>query len=135
MRRETDLIALVKRLSENSPFDDIRKAASGIMYTLNEFPKKVSEAKAKTNVVKSSGSTKNHVMISYNWKSRDICIQIKERLKNRGLKVWIDIEQIQGSAVQSMAEAVENASVFLMCMTENYYQSPNCRLGKSLILY
>ena len=27
-----------------------------------------------------------------------------------------------------MAEAVENASVFLMCVSEKYYQSPNCRL-------
>ncbi len=27
-----------------------------------------------------------------------------------------------------MAEAVENASVFLMCVSEKYYLSPNCRL-------
>jgi len=27
-----------------------------------------------------------------------------------------------------MAEAVENSSVFLMCVSEKYYQSPNCRL-------
>jgi hypothetical protein len=39
------------------------------------------------------------------------------------------VEQIQGSALQSMAEAVENSAVVLICMTERYYQSPNCRLG------
>ena len=27
-----------------------------------------------------------------------------------------------------MAEAVEQASVFLMCVSEKYYLSPNCRL-------
>ncbi len=27
-----------------------------------------------------------------------------------------------------MAEAVENSSVFLMCVSEKYYMSPNCRL-------
>ncbi len=27
-----------------------------------------------------------------------------------------------------MAEAVENSSVFLMCVSEKYYLSPNCRL-------
>lgn len=46
----------------------------------------------------------------------------------KGYQVWIDVEQIYGSSLATMAEAVENASVFLMCVTEKYYLSPNCRL-------
>ena len=38
------------------------------------------------------------------------------------------MEQIYGSSLASMAEAVENASVVLMCVSEKYYASPNCRL-------
>ena len=38
------------------------------------------------------------------------------------------MEQIYGSSLESMASAVENASVFLMCVSEKYYLSPNCRL-------
>jgi len=67
-------------------------------------------------------------MISYNWKSRDFCVKLKDTLKKSGINVWIDIEQIQGSALQSMAEAVEDSQVVIICMTENYFQSPNCRL-------
>jgi hypothetical protein len=48
--------------------------------------------------------------------------------KAKGYQVWIDVEQIYGSTLASMAEAVENASVFLMCVSEKYYLSPNCRL-------
>jgi hypothetical protein len=49
-------------------------------------------------------------------------------LKAKGHQVWIDVEQIYGSSLESMASAVENASVFLMCVSEKYYLSPNCRL-------
>lgn len=45
-------------------------------------------------------------------------------------KVWIDYEQMGGSTLQAMAEAVENAAVVLLCMSEKYKQSPNCRTGR-----
>jgi hypothetical protein len=67
-------------------------------------------------------------MISYNSGSRDLCLRIRDALKEKGYRVWIDVEQIYGSSLASMAEAVENASVFLMCVSEKYYLSPNCRL-------
>lgn len=67
-------------------------------------------------------------MISYNCGSREMCMKIREELKARGYQVWIDVEQIYGSSLQSMAEAVENCFVFLMCVSEKYYLSPNCRL-------
>jgi hypothetical protein len=62
--------------------------------------------------------TKSHIMISYNCGSRDLCLKIKDELKAKGYQVWIDVEQIYGSSLESMASAVENASVFLMCVSE-----------------
>ncbi|CAL1530028.1 unnamed protein product, partial [Lymnaea stagnalis] len=44
-----------------------------------------------------------------------------------GYKLWVDWEQMGGSTLQAMAEAVENAAVVLVCMSEKYKQSPNCR--------
>ena len=35
-----------------------------------------------------------------------------------------------GSTLQSMADAVENADIFLMAMSHKYKDSPNCRAGK-----
>jgi hypothetical protein len=48
---------------------------------------------------------------------------------------WMDIHCIYGDALDSMADAVEKASVVLICMTENYKESPNCAIGTVHILY
>jgi hypothetical protein len=44
----------------------------------------------------------------------------------------MDIDQMGGSTLQAMAEAVEGADVFLMCMSNKYKHSPACRAGKLL---
>jgi hypothetical protein len=40
----------------------------------------------------------------------------------------MDVHCIYGDALDSMAEAVEKASVVLICMTENYKESSNCQI-------
>ncbi len=66
-------------------------------------------------------------MISYNRQSREMCLQIKAELEKSRFKVWIDVEDISGSSLESMANAIENSFCILVCMTEKYKQSPNCR--------
>ncbi|CAF0894381.1 unnamed protein product [Brachionus calyciflorus] len=78
----------------------------------------------KTNEIKSQG---NHVMISYNSKTRDLCMKIKSRLEINGHKVWIDIGNIHGSSLDSMAKAVEESYCVLICITEKYRQSIYCQ--------
>ncbi|ESO95468.1 hypothetical protein LOTGIDRAFT_78426, partial [Lottia gigantea] len=48
-------------------------------------------------------------------------------LKENGYSVWIDINDMEGSTLQAMADAVEKSSVVLMCMSEKYKESSNCR--------
>ena len=69
-----------------------------------------------------------HIMISYNSSSREICLRIKKELESLGHKVWIDVEQISGSSLESMINVVENSFCVLMCVTEKYRQSINCQL-------
>jgi hypothetical protein len=35
-----------------------------------------------------------HVFISYNWGSKPMVFKIKEQLKNKGYKVWMDVENM-----------------------------------------
>ena len=43
-------------------------------------------------------------------------------------RVSVQIKRIfKGSSLESMANAVENSYVFLMCVSENYRQSVNCQ--------
>ena len=46
----------------------------------------------------------------------------------------MDIDQMGGSTLQAMADAVEGADVVLICMSNKYKNSPNCRAGKCLLV-
>lgn len=77
-------------------------------------------------------TTKNqHIMISYQWDCQEIVLRVKDELKSAGFNVWIDVENIEGSTLQSMASAVESCMVFVMAVSRKYFESPNCRSGKS----
>ena len=43
----------------------------------------------------------------------------------------MDIDQMGGSTLQAMADAVENATVVFICMSQKYKDSPNCRAGNN----
>ncbi|XP_076444160.1 uncharacterized protein LOC143282413 [Babylonia areolata] len=70
---------------------------------------------------------KGHVMVSYQWGSQKMVLQIRDSLRSQGFRVWMDVDNISGSTLQAMAEAVEQADAVLMCMSERYKNSPNCR--------
>jgi hypothetical protein len=46
-----------------------------------------------------------------------------------GYSVWLDVDNINVGVLESMAQAVENSSIVLICMNEQYKQSYYCRLG------
>ena len=56
-------------------------------------------------------------------------------IQAEGYAIWIDIEKMGGSTLEAMAHAVENAAVVLICMSEKYKQSPNCRTGMYITLW
>ena len=66
-------------------------------------------------------------MISYNSKSLDICLNLKKHLENDGYFVWIDIESISGSDLDSMSKAIEDSYCVLLCATTKYSESQNCK--------
>ncbi|CAK8687334.1 unnamed protein product [Clavelina lepadiformis] len=73
-----------------------------------------------------------HIMISYNWNdSKDLAHKISDELSAAGYKVWIDKDEIRGDIYDRMYEAVDNAYLVLMFLSENYKLSKNCgREGK-----
>ena len=103
----------------------MRQIASGILFTMNELQRKKSQPDSIKTQEDCNGK---HIMISYNHASKETCLKIKQELESKGYRVWIDVEQMYGSSLESMANAIEDCSVFLMCVSEKYFQSPNCRL-------
>ena len=111
----------------------MQKAAAGALWEL--------EGKTTRQPSERMGSTGNHVMISYQWDSQEVLVEVKNRLQASGYRVWMDLEEMGGSTLETMAKAVENSSVILICLSERYKESPNCRseaeytykLGKDII--
>ena len=76
-----------------------------------------------------SGQKLGHVMVSYQWANQEILKKIRDSLRQAEYPVWMDIDNMGGSTLQAMAEAIEDAKVVLICMSHKYRNSPNCRAG------
>ncbi len=42
--------------------------------------------------------------------------------------ILVDMENMHGNLLDAMSNAIEKSSIFLMCLTEKYKDSPSCRL-------
>ncbi|XP_046350499.2 uncharacterized protein LOC124131331 isoform X2 [Haliotis rufescens] len=114
-----DLLKQRKTSSDNA----VAKASEGALWVLQMKTKDENKKSNKEQQVDISG----HVMISYQWGDQKTLLQVKELLKADGYKLWMDVDNMGGSTLQAMAEAVQNASVVLVCMSERYKESQNCR--------
>ena len=108
------------RTLHHSQDPQVQKAAAGALWEI--------EGKtARNNTDKSKEVSGNHVMISYQWDTQEVLVQVKNKLQASGYRVWMDLEQMGGSTLEAMAKAVENSTVVLVCVSQRYKESPNCR--------
>ncbi|CAF1635126.1 unnamed protein product, partial [Didymodactylos carnosus] len=122
----------------------VQKAAEGIIWKLEkeaefmvkqEQGDKISElnsatsiaATAKAEALGNSPAYKYDIMISYSHSDKDLCYQIQERLVKEKYGVWLDRDNLYGSTMEAMADAIENAEFVLLCMSDTYKQSAYCR--------
>lgn len=114
----------------------IKNACNGALWNMREklsamkkYERLVNEKKDNKQEVASSTSEakKGHVMISYQWENQTLIQKIRDNLKENGVKCWMDIDDMHGSTVDTMAKAVEGADIVLICYSKKYKESPNCR--------
>ncbi|CAF5114388.1 unnamed protein product, partial [Rotaria sp. Silwood1] len=74
-----------------------------------------------------TSTSKQRLMISYNWDNQAICKKIYDRLRSDGYTIWFDVQNMHGCIYTAMAKAVEQSEIVLFGMTEKYRQSDNCR--------
>lgn len=75
------------------------------------------------------GRGERHIVISYNWGHQEVVKKIYESLKNENIKVWMNVDNMQGCIVDDMANAIEQADIVLVCYSSKYRNSYNCRAG------
>jgi hypothetical protein len=104
--------------------DAAKHGAAGALFQLD------GERRKKAAAASGSGAMRlpKHVMVSYNWGHQTVILRVVAGLQTRGYDVWVDVEQMKGSTVDTMALAVENAAVMVMGVSRAYKESTNCRL-------
>ncbi|XP_076081662.1 uncharacterized protein LOC143052499 [Mytilus galloprovincialis] len=117
---------LLDRLEVLSKSQDkaVKNNVKGLLYNIERISKK--EKKDITD--KPTQQKGKHLFISYSWNEKEIVLKLKGLLQEKGIQIWIDTEKMRGSTLEAMAHAVENATLVLICMSESYKRSPNCRL-------
>lgn len=142
-----DFVDHVRELQQ-SDNEDVTKAAHGIMWKLEGEEKFIEETDAKKAGGEKSKEKKVNgeesiekkqdekpkeepehydMMISYCWAQKELCHKINDRLESDGYSVWLDRDEMHGSIIESMSEAVENSGLVLICMSSNYKMSVNCQ--------
>ena len=124
IRNDYKLYSIIQGVSFLKKPEELLKSCNGMIWLMDE---KYKPKKEKVSVPKVMTKSK-HIMISYNSKSKEMCLKIKTALEKEGYKIWIDVVNIHGSSLEAMANAIEESYCVLMCMTARYKQSANCRL-------
>ena len=116
--------------AEGGMTEKARQYASGALFELDEVARQkakdaavAAKAAAAAASTGANGEAAEHVMLSYNWGHQDTIKRINTALKARGYSVWIDIEKMQGSTVEAMADAVEGAAVMCYGISQAYKES------------
>jgi hypothetical protein len=116
LAKDQEILTFINAENKN---EKIKKKIESIKWNLSKKEVKIESDQKQSN--------DKHIMISYNTSNREIVLKIKEKLESYGYRIWIDINDIHGSSLDSMANAIENSFVVLICISERYRESINCQ--------
>merc|ERR1719285_751894 len=106
-------------------YAEIDRSCTGILWNIRKTGETIrAENEAKTNEEKNEYE---HIMISYTWKYQTLAKKIANYFTERNQKVWIDVDEMSGSTLEAMANAIEKSSVVIVLYSEAYKNSANCR--------
>jgi male-specific lethal 1 len=88
---------------------------------------RLNEVQAKLRISDTTKQHKPRIMVSYNWDHQHIVKKIVRHLQKRDIDVWFDVDQMGGSTLEAMANAIEGSDIILLCLSDKYQASPNCR--------
>ena len=70
--------------------DNLRDACLGALFVINNLDKDVDGSGSAASSLKSE----NHIMISYQHKSQDSMLKVKNLLEKNGYTVWMDVDKM-----------------------------------------
>ena len=125
----------LRLLQKNALSEEARRSATAALFELDKTTRQKAKDVAATMKAAASKASEDcgetsikHIMLSYNWDHQEQIKRINLALNERDYSVWIDIEKMQGSTVEAMSAAVEDAAVMCYGISQAYKESANCRL-------
>ena len=119
MNKNEQLVFQLKSLT-NHRRREVTLTAKAILWEINEY-------KLQLPTQNTPVKDRKHVMISYSWSEQKTALKLRDRLKDAGFIVWIDVEKMKGLLSDRMAEAVEDSFAIILCVSEAYRVSHPCR--------
>ncbi|UJR20496.1 hypothetical protein I4U23_023624 [Adineta vaga] len=129
LKTNTNFMEHVRKLSLSSN-EDLQRVATALIWQLEEKSEKKDNHKENNSQpsVSSIPTKKQYdIMISYSHSDKELCHQIAKSLELDNLRIWIDFQQIHGNMADTIAEAIENSEVVLICMSSTYKESSVCK--------
>eukprot|EP01047_Picozoa_sp_COSAG01_P033239 COSAG01_NODE_2437_length_7694_cov_47.587887_5_plen_1699_part_01 len=124
IRAHPRVMQALRAVAECGMTDESRRCAIGALFELDvervNAPNRHHDDLMSTDIA--------HIMLSYNWDHQDVIKRINASLVSRGYTTWIDVERMQGSTVEAMADAVEGAAVMCYGVSRAYKESASCRM-------
>ncbi|CAF1429318.1 unnamed protein product, partial [Didymodactylos carnosus] len=102
---------------------DLCKVADGIVWKLDKKAQFMAKQERDQSVIEvlASSTYKYDIMISYSHNDKDLCCLIQDKLTADGYRVWFDRDNLSGSIMQAMADAIENSYLVLILVFERAY--------------
>eukprot|EP00045_Choanoeca_perplexa_P012663 m.139601 g.139601 ORF g.139601 m.139601 type:complete len:756 (-) comp16090_c0_seq15:140-2407(-) len=129
---QTSLLTLFQRLEAEGKLEATRQLAAVGHFQLGNTSDVDASLKLNRKQSKAAEgkSQQGHIMLSYSWAHQKVMLQLRDTLLAQGLRVWMDVDQMsdRNNIFESMAAAVEEASVVVVCISQEYAESANCRL-------
>ena len=122
-----DALEEARRLgSENT-----KMKARGALWMIEDKKQETDHVLSEEDMAKLSGGAvdgaKAQVMLSYEWRTQQQVMLLKEELMEQGFTVWMDVDRMMGSTLEAMAAAIEQSDAIIMCVTHRYKESQACR--------
>ena len=113
-----------------------KKHARLILFQLEDV--KTREAREGDEGEPGDDGEAGQIMLSYCWGDQDPATgkfpnqekvrRIKDAFEARGYATWMDVDKMQGSTLNAMANAVEASAAVCIVMTKQYKESDACRM-------
>jgi len=114
----SEMVSILKSFPTEQ--EGVKHGIDGALWNLGE------SSRPTPAVQQGDGGKPGHIMISYSWGQQERMRQLASVIKEAGFPIWIDVEEMEGSVLEKMAEAVEEAAIIVIGLSTTYKDSQAC---------